>query len=172
MTFEYLPRPIDFISNCPAQSNVRTTACRVCDIACDAWMGRAVAVTQVDGCVGYGSEASRLDSGSSGLGAAVELARRYAEVREWSTAAFWRANVVLLLAEMDDDDGGAEAMLMCATECHHAVRDSRRGTGAIRGDGGATTLFSCVSWRACGLELALGPALRQLLLRPGVRRHR
>ena len=115
MTFEYLPRPIDFISNCPAQSNVRTTACRVCDIACDAWKGRAVAVTQVNGCVGYGSEASRVDSGSSGLGAAVELARRYAEVREWSTAAFWRANVVLLLAEMDDDDGGAEAMLIV---CH------------------------------------------------------
>ena len=88
--------------------------------------------------MGYGSEASRVDSGSSDLGAALELARRYAEAREWSTAAFWRANVVLLLAEMDDDDGGAEAMLMCATECHHAVMDSRRGTGAIRGDGGAT----------------------------------
>ena len=118
MTFEYLPRPIDFISNCPTQSNVRTTACRVCDIACDAWMGRAVAVTQVNGCVGYGSEASRVDSGSSGLGVAVEFVRRYAEVREWSMAAFWRANVVLLLAEMDDDDGGAEAMLMRATpEC-------------------------------------------------------
>ena len=38
--------------------------------------------------------------------------RRYAEPREWSTAAFWRANVVLLLVEMDDDDGGAEAMLI------------------------------------------------------------
>jgi hypothetical protein len=88
--------------------------------------------------VGYGSEASRVDSGSSGLGAAVELARRYAEVREWSMAAFWRANVVLLLVEMDDDDGGAEAMLMCVTECHHAVLYSRRGPGAIRGDGGAT----------------------------------
>ena len=57
VTFEYLPRPIDFISNCPAQSNVRTTACRVCDIACDAWKGRAVAVTQVNGWVGYGSHA-------------------------------------------------------------------------------------------------------------------
>jgi hypothetical protein len=57
VTFEYLPRPIDFISNCPAQSNVRTTAWRVCDIACDAWKGRAVAVTQVGGCVGYGSQA-------------------------------------------------------------------------------------------------------------------
>ena len=171
MTFEYLPRPIDFISNCPAQSNVRTTACRVCDIACDAWKGRAVAVTQVNGCVGYGSEASRVDSGSSGLGAAVELARRYAEVREWSTAAFWRANVVLLLAEMDDDDGGAEAMLMCAPDCPHAVLDSRRGPGASARPTIATALFSCVSWRARGLELALGPALRQLLLRPGVRRH-
>ena len=79
---------------------------------------------------------------------------------------------MLLLAEMDDDDGGAEAMLMCVTECQHAVMDSRRGTGAIRGDGGATTLCLCVLRRARGLELALGPALRQLLLRPGVRRHR
>ena len=101
-------------------------------------MGRAVAVIQVNGCVGYGSQASRVDSGSSDLGAALELARRSAEPREQSTAAFWRANVVLLLAEMDDDDGGAEAMLMCVTECQHAVMDCRRGTGAIRGDGGAT----------------------------------
>ena len=128
MTFEYLPRPIDFISNCPAQSNVRTTACRVCDIACDAWKGRAVAVTQVDGYVGYGSEASRVDSGSSDLGAALELARRYAEAREWSMAAFWRADVVLLLAEMDDDDGGAEAMLMCALDCPRAATEAAWGT--------------------------------------------
>ena len=79
---------------------------------------------------------------------------------------------MLLLVEMDDDDGGAEAMLMCVTECHHAVLYSRRETGAIRGDGGATTLSFLVPWRARGLELALGPARRQLLLRPGVRRHR
>ena len=79
---------------------------------------------------------------------------------------------MLLLAEMDDDDGGAEAMLMCATECHHAVLNSRRGTGASTRPSITTTLFSCVSVRARGLGLALGPALRQLLLRPGVRRHR
>jgi hypothetical protein len=37
---------------------------------------------------------------------------RSAEAREWSAAAFWRANVVLLLVEMDDDGGGAQAMLI------------------------------------------------------------
>ena len=87
-------------------------------------------------------------------------------------AAFWRANVVLLLAEMDDDDGGVEAMLMCVTECHHAVMDCRRGPGASARRTIATALCLCVLRRARGLELALGPALRQLLLRPGVRRHR
>jgi hypothetical protein len=35
---------------------------------------------------------------------------------------------VLLLVEMDDDDGGAEAMLMCALDCPRAAAEAAWGT--------------------------------------------